>query len=257
MAEVVVHWFSFLVGIFGLVLTMYLYRRAKHGKSSYVRELPQIKAFDQSVARATEMGAPVFMAPGCKLITNARAGAATMASFNVVRYISKLCAEQKTPFVVGLVGGVNIPYVEDAISLACTLAGAPEQQQRQEVRYLAEAEELLPYAAMLQREKAGSSILFGDSGATTLVVLASGIHQGTMQIAGNAQIMNSCWLPPMCDYFFIGEEVLAVGAFLSGSKEERNTILGHDILKALLIAILLLGIIVRFGFGIKIDFLAM
>ena len=149
---------------------------------------------------------------------------------------------------------MNIPYAEEAIRLACIEAGAPEQEQNQTIHYLAESENLLPYAAMLQREEAGCNILFGDSGATTLVVLGSGIHQGVMQIAGNAQVMNACWLPPLCDYFFIGEEIPAVSAYLSGNPEEQNTIFAHDLIKGMSILLLVVSILLKFGLGVDISF---
>jgi hypothetical protein len=256
MAQLIEHEFALLFAILCTGVTLWMAWRGKEGKVSYIRELPQIKAFEIAVSRATEMGKPVFLAPGCKLITHSRAGAATMAAFNVLRYVSKLCAQQQTRMVVGLVGGVNIPYAVEAIKLASIEAGAPEQEQNQEIRYLAESENLLPYAAMLQREEAGCNILFGDSGATTLVVLSSGIQEGVMQIAGNAQVMNACWLPPLCDYFFIGEEIPAVSAYLSGSTEERQTILGHDIIKIACLLLLIVGIVAKFALNFDVSSLA-
>lgn len=253
----ITRWFSLVTVIFCILLVTLMIQRGKQGKKTYLRELAAVAAIPEAVRRATEMGRAVFYAPGAKSITHGTYGGATIAGLTILRYVSKLCAEQQTPLEVYICGAASMPIASEAVRLACIEANKPEEIQRQKIHYIGEAENQLPFAAAMIREKAGSCIQFGDAGATTMVVLSSAAYEGIFQIMGNTQTSNCCWLPPMSDYYVMCDGPQAAAAYVSEDPEIMNTVLATDILKIIVVGLVLVGLVLQLGFNINFSKLLM
>jgi hypothetical protein len=64
-----------------------------------------------------------------------------------------------------------------------------------------------------------------------------------MVISGTTYLSNIACLAASSDYVMIGEEMLAAGAYLSRDPAQLSTIRTQDVMKMVLIAILILGVI--------------
>lgn len=236
---------------------IYLIQRGRQGKTAYLRELPAVAAIPEAVRRATEMGRPVFFAPGAKSITHGTYGAASFAGLTILRYVSKLCAEQRTRLEVYICGAANMPIAQEAIRLACVEAKHPEEESNQKINYIGEAENQQPFAAAMIREKAGACIQFGDSGSGALTVVSAAAYAGIFQIMANTQTTNCAWLPPMCDYFLMADGPQAAAAYVTGDPQVSNTVLAIDLMKVAVIALTLIGMFVQLGLGINFSSILM
>jgi hypothetical protein len=228
-------------------------QRAKQGKITYLRELPAVRAIPDAIRRATEMGRPVYFAPGSHPLTHGTYGGATMAGLTILRYVSRLCAEQQTRLEVHITQSDALPVANEAVRLGCIEAGHPEEELRQTVTFTGTGNNLLPFSAAQIRDEAGASMMFGDAGATTMVVLSSAAYAKIFQIIGNTEDSNCCWLPPMCDYFVMCDGPQAAAAYVSEDPEIMNTVLGFDIQKIVVIGIMVIGLILQTLFGLPIQ----
>jgi hypothetical protein len=89
--------------------------------------------------------------------------------------------------------------------------------------------------------KPATNILFGDYYGQIVLLAESGARAGCFQIAGSPGIQYM-W-PLTCDYFTIGEELFAAGAYASEDPVQIGSIAGQDMLKMILLAIMILGIL--------------
>lgn len=247
-------WFSLVIALSAVGLTLYMVQRGKQGKTAYLRELPAVAAIPEAVRRATEMGRAVFYSPGGKSITHGTYGAATMAGLTILRYVSKLCAEARTPMEIYICGAASMPIAAEAVRLGTIESGNPDEEARQKIHYIGEAENELVMGAAMIREKAGASIQFGDAGSTTLLVISAAAYAGIFQIMGNTQ--EQPWLPAMCDYFVMCDGPQAAAAYVSGEAETTNTILGTDILKIGVVVLIMIGVVLQLA-GINVTTLLM
>jgi len=250
------HWFSFVFTLFAFGITYYMMYRAKQGKLTYLRELPAVRAIPDAIRRATEMGKPVYYAPGSHPLTHGTYGGATMAGLTILRYVSRLCAEQQTRLVCHITEQDALPVANEAIRMGCISAGHPEEEKRQTIEFTGTGNNLLPFSAAQMRDQAGASIVFGDSGATTMIVISSAAYANIFQIYGNTEDSNCCWLPPMVDYFVMCDGPQAAAAYVGQEPEIMNTVLGFDIQKLAIMGIIILGLILQV-FGISINTLLM
>jgi hypothetical protein len=251
------NWFSLVMTVFAVGIMLWMVQRGKQGITAYLRELPAVTALGEGVRRATEMGRPVYFAPGTMPITQGTYGGAAMAGLTVLRYVSKLCAEQHTPLVACICRSVNIPIANEAVKLGCIEAGAPEEEARQTVYYMGESQNLLTYASMMQKDEAGCSIVFGSSGATTMMAISAAAYKGIFQVVGNTEVYNCCWLPPMCDYWLAIDGPQCAAAYTSGDPEITNTVFGTDILKLVFVGLFIVAyLLLNAGVDVEAIFMS-
>jgi hypothetical protein len=56
---------------------------------------------------------------------------------------------------------------------------------------------------------------------------------GAIQVAGTAETAQLPFFVAACDYTLIGEEFFAASAYLSGEPDQVGTLLGQDVVKAI------------------------
>lgn len=237
--------FQALVLVLAFVFLLYAYRRAKEKEKPFgdMRPLAPIAHIDEAVGRAAEMGRSVHFTHGDGNLYEATAGQ-MLAGLSVLGKVAESCAKYNVPMkVISRYPEVN--YVSlNVVREAYLRAGHPERFDPEYCGYVspdyfAWSNEVVAY---ILREKPGANFLIGYFLGAAVYLAESGVRVGAMQIGGSAAT-GSFFFAVSCDYFLIGEELLAAGAYASGDRESLAGIAAQDLVKAVLLAVIIAGVI--------------
>ncbi len=212
---------------------------AQRGRAMFIRRIPGLSAFDEAVGRATEMGKPIFFSPGIDGIT-----IVTLQALAILSHVVKLAAARATRVLVALRDSTVLPLAEEAMREAYAVVGRPEDYRPEDVRFL--SDEQFAYAlgsvGMMAREQTATNIMFGAFYAEALILTENGRALGALQVAGTPDPVQIPFFIATCDYVVIGDEYYAASAYLTREPTLTGSLVGQDIGKALLIALIVFGI---------------
>ena len=228
--------------------------RGRKGQRLYLRTIPGVKAIEEAIGRATEMGKPVLYVPGLDDIDEIQ----TLASLNILPYVAEMTAEYGAPLIVPTRRSVVMSVCEEIIKEAHLKAGKPETFNLQNIRYL--SDEQFAYTAAIDgimlREKPAANLYIGAFYAESLILSETGFLSGSIQIAGTASAAQLPFFIAACDYTLIGEEFYAASAYLSDELSIKSSVKAADYLKIVILGALLLGVIsATFGFSGIVRFI--
>lgn len=215
--------------------------QAKRGKKLFIRQIAGLNALDEAVGRATEMGKPVLYIPGVGEIDDTQ----TMAALSVLGHVSSCTAEYDCPIMVPNCSPVVMSMAQDTVSQAYLKAGRPDSYVSDYICYL--SGEQFGFAAgvcgLMVREKPAAILYMGTFLAEALMLAETGNSTGAIQIAGTASASQLPFFVAACDYTLIGEELYAASAYLSDDPMQIGSLKGQDAAKALIMALIILGVI--------------
>lgn len=236
-------------GAFFAVLIFVLFvwtmiNRARGGTlTREIHKLAGLDAIEEAVGRATEMGRPVHYTMGLPAITNPQ----TIASFPVLGYVAKMCAQYDTRLINTVNDVVVYAVNEEIIRQAYLEAGRPDAFNPDDVRFITDWQ--FAYAAgvleILASEKPAAQILFGGPFfAESLLFIEAGALAGAIQVGGTASMAQLPFFVAGCDYALIGEEIYAASAYISKEPVLVGTVVGEDYYKFLLVATIIAGTLI-------------
>jgi len=214
---------------------------AKRGVSLYIRRISGLDAIDEAVGRATEMGRKILYVPGIISVNEPQ----TLASLGILGYVAKLTARYGTELEVPNIDPLTMAAAREIVKEAYLEAGAPESFREASVHYL--TADQFAYAAavngIMVRDKPAANFLIGWFAAESLLLSETGQSIGAIQIAGTAQVTQLPFFVAACDYTMLGEELFAASAYLSQDPLILGSIKGQDMMKAAILAVIVLGAI--------------
>ena len=221
----------------------YFIRKAKNGQSIYMRPIPAMKAMEEAVGRATEMGKPVLYVPGISGLDEID----TIAGVIILGHIAGMTAEYEADLHVPCC----VPIVMEAAKESCREAylkkGRPDLFKNDMVHYV--TDDQFAYAAgvngIMLREKPAAIFYQGKFYAESLILAETGSSIGSIQVAGTGSSSQIPFFVTACDYVLIGEEFYAASAYLSGSPEMIGSIKGQDYVK--LVCMIFIFVVVIFS----------
>lgn len=221
--------------------------KAKAGQQFFIRQLAGLEAIEEGIGRATEMGKPVLYIPGMLDMDDIQ----TIASMVILRRVAKKVAEYDTPLLVPSRMPVAFSTAQEVVKQAYTEVGRPDAFNPDNMPYITMAQ--FGYAAavngIMLRQKPGTILFLGAFYAESLMLAETGHSIGAIQIAGTAMPTQLPFFVAACDYTLIGEELFAASAYLSGEPRLLGSLKGQDWGKAIIMAIIAVGIILEiFGF---------
>jgi hypothetical protein len=123
--------------------------------------------------------------------------------------------------------------------------GRPDTYDESKIFYL--TQDQFGYAAgvdgIMVREKPGAVFLQGWFYAEALLLAETGASIGAIQIAGTPATGQLPFFIASCDYTLIGEEMYAASSYLSREPTLLGSIKGEDYSKAIIIALIGVGIL--------------
>jgi hypothetical protein len=212
---------------------------AQRGRTMFIRRIPGLTAIEEAVGRATEMGRPIFFSPGLDGIW-----ITTLQALAILSYIVRLAASHATRVIVGVRSPTVFPVAEESVREAYEAAGRPDGYRPEDVRFI--SDEQFAYAlgavGVMAREQVATNFLFGGFYAESLILTENGRALGALQVAGCPDPTQIPFFIATCDYVVIGDEYYAASAYLTREPTLTGSLVGQDIVKALLIALVLLGV---------------
>ena len=224
-------------------------RKAKSGEEIYMRPIAAMKAMEEAVGRATEMGSSVLYVPGISGLDEID----TISGVIVLGHIAGMTAEYEADLHVPCC----VPIVMEAAKESCKEAylkkGRPDLYNNNMVHYV--TDDQFAYAAgvngIMLREKPAAVFYQGKFYAESLLLAETGSSVGAIQIAGTGSSSQIPFFVTACDYVLIGEEFYAASAYLSGSPEMIGSIKGQDYVKLLCMGFI--GLVVALSIFNYID----
>ena len=229
----------FFITIACLTIEFFI-RKAKSGEEIYMRPIAAMKAMEEAVGRATEMGSSVLYVPGISGLDEID----TISGVIVLGHVAGMTAEYEANLHVPCC----VPIVMEAAKESCKEAylkkGRPDLYNDNMVHYV--TDDQFAYAAgvngIMLREKPAAVFYQGKFYAESLLLAETGSSVGDIQIAGTGSSSQIPFFVTACDYVLIGEEFYAASAYLSGSSEMIGSIKGQDYVK--LLCMMFIGLVV-------------
>jgi hypothetical protein len=229
------------IAIFGILVWLMIARARGGGRLRPIRRLAALDAIPEVIGRSTEMGRPVHYTMGLQSITDS----GTITSLPVLAHVAGECARYDTRLIHTANDPIVYSLVDEMIQQAYLEAGKPESYNPEDVRFLTQSQ--FSYTAgvfeILQREKPGAQILFGDFFGEALMLIEAAAEVGAVQIGATQDVQQVPFFVAGCDYYLIGEEMYAASAYLSHDPLLTGTIVAEDFFKFLVFALIVIGAI--------------
>ena len=227
-------------------ITIYYYiDRARSGEEIYLRTIPGLKAIEEAVGRATEMGKSVLFVPGISDLDQVE----TITGLNILGHVAEHTAKYETSLNVPVSKSIVMEAGREVCKEAYLRAGRPDLYYDDMVHYV--TEEQFAYTAgitgIMERDKPAACFYLGKFYAESLILAEAGNSIGALQIAGTGSYSQIPFFVTACDYTLIGEEFFVASAYLSKKPELVGSIKGQDIVK-LLVMITIAVTVVLNGF---------
>ena len=234
---------TFFSILFSCLTIEFFIQKAKNGEEIYMRPIAAMKAMEEAVGRATEMGSSVLYVPGISGLDEID----TISGVIVLGHVAGMTAEYEADLHVPCC----VPIVMEAAKESCKEAylkkGRPDLYNEDMVHYV--TDDQFAYAAgvngIMLREKPAAVFYQGKFYAESLLLAETGSSVGAIQIAGTGSSSQIPFFVTACDYTFIGEEFFTASAYLSQKPELLGSIKGQDIVKALVMASMLITLVMN------------
>jgi hypothetical protein len=214
-----------------------------------MRPIAGLKAVDEAIGRATEMGKPILYSAGRGSVTRS----ATIASMNILSTVAEKVAEYNTPLIFPNNDPVVMAVAQEVMQEGYSRAGHPENFNPDNIFFVTDSQ--FGYAAavdgIMLRQRPATNLFFGTFEAESLILAETGNSVGAIQIAGTDSSIQMSFFIVACDYVLIGEELFAASGYLSGDPAILGSIKGSDYSKLLIIIIMVMGAILTL---LNLDF---
>ncbi len=225
-------------------ITLYYYiERARSGDEIYLRVIPGLKALEEAVGRATEMGKSVLFVPGISDLDQVE----TITGLNLLGHVAEHTAKYETSLNVPVSKAIVMEAGRDICKESYLKSGRPDLYSDDMVHYI--SDEQFAYAAgvngIMEREKPAACFYLGKFYAESLILAETGHAIGAIQIAGTGSAAQIPFFVTACDYTLIGEKFFTPSAYLSKKPELLGSIKGQDIVKLLVMASMVVSLVLN------------
>jgi len=220
----------------GLIISTELARR---GKPVYIRPIAGLKAIEEAVGRATEMGRPMLYVPGLMDLNEIQ----NVVGVTVLSHVAEIAAKYDMQIDVPANRSLVMTAAQEAVQAGCLAAGRQDVYDPNRIYYV--TDEQFGFVAhvcgRMLREKPAACFYIGQFFAESLLLSETGNSIGAIQIAGTAEAAQMPFFVAACDYALIGEEMFAASAYLSREPEELGMLRGQDVAKLMAGVAIVLG----------------
>ncbi len=222
------------------------------GKETFIRRIPGIDAIEEGIGRATEMGKPVLYVPGIDELQDIQ----TIASMLILGQVAEKVAEYQSDIIVSCCIPIVREVSDEVVKAGFFQAGYPDAYNPRNTRFI--SSEQFAFCAgtngIIYREQPATNIYLGRFFAESLILAETGFVNKSIQIAGTAEATQLPFFIAACDYTLIGEELFAVGAYLSRDPRLVSSLKASDWIKVFVVACLLLGtVLATAGFPLFVN----
>lgn len=220
---------------------LYFIGKAGRGEEIYLRPIPGLKAVEEAVGRATEMGKPVLFVPGIQDMDQVE----TVAGVIILGHVARMTARYETDLEVPVARSIVMEAGREICRESYLAEGHPERFKDDMVHYL--TDDQFAYAAgvdgIMVREKPAAIFYQGKFFAESLILAETGNSVGAIQVAGTGSLVQLPFFITACDFTLIGEEFFAASAYLSRRPPLIGSLKGQDMGKFVIMASIALVVV--------------
>ncbi|MEP0828773.1 MAG: hypothetical protein HRF51_09660 [bacterium] len=211
-------------------------------RSFFIREIPGLKAVEEAVGRATEMGTPIVFTPG---YGGDIQRPTTIASMNILSNVAEKTALYDCRLIYPTHDPVIMAVAQEVVKEGYIKAGHPDRYNPDDIFYISSSQ--FGYAAavdgIISRTRPASVFLLGTFEAESLIMAETGNTIGAIQIAGTDSTIQLAFFIVACDYTLIGEELFAASGYLTNNQVILSTVKAQDILKLIIAVFIIIAVI--------------
>ena len=213
---------------------------ARNGMPMKIRTIAGLKAVDEAVGRATEMGRSILYINGIQDMDDLQ----TVAGVTVLGHVAKTAAEYDAKIEVPTSRSLVMTAARETVQASYFTAARPDAYNPDLIYYVTDEQfGFVAYVSgMMTREKPAACFYMGAFFAESLILAETGNSVGAIQIAGTAQPSQLPFFVAACDYTLIGEEFFAASAYLSGQPDQLGSLKGQDVGKILVGILIIIGV---------------
>jgi hypothetical protein len=219
---------------------------ARRGRDLFIRRIAGLSAMDEAIGRATEMGKKILYIPGILSISEIQ----TIASLSILGHVARQTAVYGADIEVPNIDPLTFSAARETVKQSYMESGKPDRFSEDMVTYI--TFDQFAYAASVTgkmvREKPAANFMIGSFFAESLILAETGYSTGAIQIAGTADLAQLPFFITTCDYTLIAEELYAASAYLSREPVLLGSIKAQDMIKAIIMTVIGVGI-VTYAFG--------
>jgi len=223
--------YTTLIGLsLAVVITAWTVLQTRLGRAYQMREIAGLKAIDDAIGRATEMGKPVLFTPG---YGGDIQRPTTIASMSLLSAVAEKCANYDCRLIYPTHDPIILATAQEVVRQAAVKSGHPERYRAQDLQYFSSSQ--FAYAAGVEgeivREQPGSVFLLGTFEAESLILAEAAASAGAIQIAGTDSTIQLAFFMIACDYTLLGEELFAASGYISGNRDALASVWAQDWLR--------------------------
>lgn len=230
-----------------IVLLILLQRSIQAGRKVARRPLKALDGLQGQLGRAIESGHPLHVTMGNASLVN-QASQTSIAGLHVVDHLAKDGCANGTPPMVTVGEGTLMPAAQDSLRHAYQELDRRVEYDPSQVQFVSSDTTPFVYAggtaALLQQEQVTGNIAIGHFNTEVTLIAEAANNQNIDQIIGTDDPTALAIAAAFTENVLIGEEALAVGAYLDDVPGRLASLQLQDIIRWVLAgAIVLLAIV--------------
>ncbi len=246
-----------LVGLLTLVVIagsiIYYMQRAYSGKIPKLRRLQAVDVIDEILGRCVEMGRPAYYLMDTVTMDNPSVLAPTVAAFQILAHTARRAAHLGSKFFVPVTQGLAYTIASEVVDEAYKAENKQDELKLDEtVMYLPDGADRMYIINHMWSDEMAGAFFLGSWYHKAVIFTENAARVGAMMLGGTDTTHNIPFLVAICDYSLIGEELYALGAYVSEDPTVSSSLAGQDIGKFIAAILIVLGsILITLGMSIK------
>jgi len=213
-------------------------RRNGNPEKLELRPIPALKAIEECIGRATELGRPAHFTLG-----GGQMNASVLAAFEILGYASRLAVRNDADMIVTTCYADEHPVAEEIVRTQFLDAGKVDKFDPRRIIFLSGDKEAYQAGviAIMEKERVACNFLIGNFLSDALTLAEAGHLVGAVQIGGTADTMQLPFFVATCDYVLIGEELFAGSFYISKDIGKMGTFVAQEVSKCLVLVLIIVG----------------
>jgi hypothetical protein len=229
-----------LIIIVGAII--YYMQQAFSGNIPELRRLHAVDVIEEIIGRCVEMGRPAWYLMDNVNMTSPSVLAPTVAAFQILSYTARMAARLGADFFVPVTQGLAYSIANDIVEEAYKAEGKIEDfDPLGTVMYLPSGADRMYIINNMWSQRVAGVFFLGSWYHKAVIFTENAARVGAMSLGGTDTTHNIPFLVAICDYSIIGEELYALGAYVSQDPTQSSSLAGQDIGKYIALILILIG----------------